>query len=69
MARYTVHHSNAKRFFIVDNERSLLVAEGFDTRGAAEDYIATALAPEPEPTKPTWTIVRDEDGMPVRMER
>jgi hypothetical protein len=63
--RYLILHCPAYLWFVLDRHERRIVADEFATREAAEQYVA-GLPVEPERT---WTVVRDEDGMPVRLER
>jgi hypothetical protein len=63
--RYIILHAPAYQWFVLDRVSRGIVASGLETREAAEAYVAAIQVPEPAAT---WTIIRDEDGVPVRME-
>jgi hypothetical protein len=66
--RYLILHCPAYLWFVLDRHERRIVADEFATQEAAEQYVAT-LVPEPKP-KPVrrWRIVRDDEGVPVRLE-
>jgi hypothetical protein len=65
--RYIILHAPAFQWFILDRQSRSIVASGLETREAAEAYVAAVLTPEP--VLPAWTVVRDDEGIPVRLER
>jgi hypothetical protein len=64
--RYLILHCPAFSWFVLDRVSRSIVASGLETREAAEQYVAGLPV---EPVRTTWTIVRDDEGWPVRLER
>ncbi len=63
--RYIILHCPAFAWFVLDRTERRIVASGLETREEAEAYVAGLT---PEPVVRTWTVVRDDEGLPVRLE-